>query len=183
VNLPELVLAEVCQEIGLILHRIGRAPEEDMVVLLGDSGIVTGCNFHVRMGSGRQMIKKRPELDPLVAEDVRARCPTGTQFLNRIAHDPIVILELEGYDVEWHAGRITNLPGKGEILLPRTLAERLQLVFQPHFEIICDNIIGWISGEFPQSRGAVYTAGKKHCVAHVPNLPSVYRTVNPPAKQ
>lgn len=154
-----------------------------MVAFVRDARVVTGSNSRVRLVSGRQMIKERSKLDPLVAEDVRARCPPCTQFLNRIAHNSIVVFELEGNHVERDPGGFANLPGKGEVLLPRAVAEGFKLVFQPYFEVICDNVIGRISCELPQSCGAVYTAGKKHRVAHVPNLPSVYRTVNPPATQ
>ena len=80
----QLPLAEVRKEVGLVLDRVGGAQQNRPAVLPAEARVMPG-------GDGVAIshpLEEGPELDALVAEDVRARCAPGPELAEGVVRPP-----------------------------------------------------------------------------------------------
>src|SRR5438876_9803299 len=85
--------------------------------------------------AGADLVAEQPELDPLVAPDVRTGRAAGAQLVHGSGHHAVLVLGLERKDLERHARLLTDGPGMSEVLLPGTAPQIGQLVFEPDLQI------------------------------------------------
>src|SRR3569833_764476 len=104
---------------------------EDALPLL-NLRVMTGSNLLVIVVD---LLQKMAELDPLVAEDVRARRAPGPQFGEDVRNDLILILGLQRDDLERNPGLFENREGILQVILPGAIAEKREFLFKPDFEV------------------------------------------------
>src|SRR5207249_3901530 len=104
------------------------------------------------------LLEEQSELYPLVAPDIGTWSASGAKFLHRGRDDAFLVLGLERNDVERDAGLLTNRAGVLEVLLPRTIPQVGQFVFEPDLQIKSGNVP--VPGLFhqPQGHGTVHAA-------------------------
>ncbi len=159
----ELGAAQVREEVGLVLHAIGRAPEDGAGRRLLDDRVVSGRHAVAGVLQGLQ---ERAELDALVAEDVRARRVAEAQLLDRVGDDPLVVFALHGHHVQRNARLLAHGARVAQVLLPRAASERGEIVLEPDLEIE-GRQVGMPRGlEHVQGHRTVDAAGKQHRDLH-----------------
>src|SRR5437762_10265955 len=90
---------------------------------------------HDFVETGVDLLEEQPELDALVAPDVRAGRVPGAEFVQRGRGDAFLILCLERNNFERNAGFLTDRAGVMKVLLPGTISQVRQFVFEPDFQI------------------------------------------------
>ena len=154
----ELRLAEVREEIGLILDRIRRTKKLDVTIDPFDSGVVPRGDSRVRPTVPFEVVKKRSELDPLVAEDIRTRSPTGGKLTDGVPDYPLVVFKLERHHDQVHAEPPADRPRVFQVLFPWARPKIGELVFQPHLEVVGGNRVGAGSDKTRKRHGTVDAA-------------------------
>lgn len=112
----ELVLAEECEEVGLVFVFVGGFEQFEGVVDVGDAGVVAG-------GDGVESVVEGPleegaELDFAVAEGVGVWGEAGAVAVEEIIDDVVFVLVHEVDDAEGDAEGFGSGGGVGDVLLP-----------------------------------------------------------------
>ena len=84
---------------------------------------------------GADLLKKQPELDPLVAPDIRTGRASRAEFLHRGRDHPLLVFRLERHDIERNAGLLANGAGMFEVFLPGATPQVGQFVFEPDLQV------------------------------------------------
>src|SRR5947199_8126670 len=133
----QLRLVERAQEIGLVLDRVRRSFEQAYLAALLHLRVVSADDF---VEARPDLLQEQPELDPLVAPDVRARGPPRPKLFHGGGDDPFLVFALEGNDVQRDATLLAYRPRVLQILLPGTTSQVGQLVFEPDLQIKCADV-------------------------------------------
>ncbi len=101
------------------------------------------------------VIEKGAELDQRVAENVRARRAPCPELVEHVGDDLVVILLLQGDDLERDAGPGAHLADETQILLPGAGAEERELVLEPDLEVESNDLEVRVLGQAAQRHRTV----------------------------
>ena len=154
----ELLLAQAREEISLVLHRVGRALEQEFAIALLDLRIMTGNDF---IASGIDLLEEEAELDPLVAENVGTGRAPLLEFAEDVRDDALLVFGLERDDLKRNFRLVANGARVFEIVFPRTIAEKGELLFEPDLEIECRHLSALHLRQM-QGHRAIHSAGHRY---------------------
>ena len=156
---PELRGADPGEEIGLVLHRIGRPVELDAAGDLDPPRVVPRRH---PLEAARKLrvhpVGEGPELDAGVAEEVGARGAAALELGEQVGDHSFAVGALQRDHRERGAAPVGHRTREAEILLPGAFPQVLQLVFEPYLEVEGFDLVARFH-QTGESDGAVHASG------------------------
>lgn len=125
-------MSEASKEVGLVFEGVGGFFEVDCAVNFFSLGVVAAGDFIERVVN---LLHEKPEFDHAVTHDVGIGRTAGLHFSDRVVDDGVEVLALHGDDFQRDIEVGADLAGVFEVVFPGAIAEELELVFKPNFEI------------------------------------------------